>query len=108
MNPPKETPWINRILSAVFMISMGVSSYFINTTINSIKELETRVYTLEINSATVAGNRFTSGDFVQAKAVIDQQILTADKRIIVLEEQNKAIKSLLEEIKFDIKELKPK
>lgn len=105
-NTQPLNPTVQKIFSIIISIAIAVSGYFLNSTFNTMQDMENRIYTLEIDSAKTSGSRFTSSDFVDAKKVIDNQILAADKRIIILEEQNKAIRDLLNEIKLDLKELK--
>ena len=100
----KENPWINRGLSAVFAIGMAVSGYFLNGTMQKIQEIEKRVYTMELASATTNGNRFTSGDWTSAKTILDNERLQMDRRLIKLEESIPNIKDSLTEIKLMIKE----
>lgn len=98
----KENPWINRIISAVFAIGMAVSGYFLNETMGTIKEVENRVYSLEIKDATITGNRFTSSDWMTQKSLIDADKLATERRITKLEEAIPTIKESLIRIELAI------
>lgn len=110
MNTIEEKQLLYKILafvmSAVIAISIAVTGYFVNDNVNQINACTQEIQELKINAATVAGNRFTSSDFVRAKGIIDEQINSSFQRTLVLEEQYKSIKNIMTEIKNDVKELK--
>lgn len=102
----QENPWVNRVLSAIFVIGMSISSYFLSETMNQIKDIDSRVNKIEIYNATISGNKFTYSDWQQSKALLDQDRQALEKRTIVLEQNFLSVKELLTEIRLDIKELK--
>lgn len=102
----QENPWVNRIVSAIFVIGMTVSSYFLNETMNQIKDIDSRVNKIELHNAANAGTKFTYSDWQQSKALLDQDRQALERRTIVLEQNFLSVKELLTEIRLDIKELK--
>lgn len=101
-----ENPWVGRIVSGLFAVIMAVSSWFLSQTMNKMCELESRIYKIEINNATTAGNRFTAVDWQANKLLLDADRQQLEKRTIVLEQNFLSVRELLGEIKSDIKSLR--
>lgn len=97
---------ITFITSGVITIMLSISGWFIKENMNNIAECRKDITELKLNAERTAGNRFTSSDFVKAKEIIDQQQLTIDRRVTILEENTRSIKDLMIEIKADLKEIK--
>lgn len=96
------------ILTVVITVSVAVSSYFIKENINSIAECKKDIMELKLVDEKTKGSLFTTTDFIKAKDTIDQQQLLNDRRLTILEENFKQIKTILDEIKTDVKDLKQK
>ena len=106
MNPKTETGYLQKALSVVMSIGLAISGWFLTTAYGELNTLNNRVQAVELIQASTTANRFTSGDFVKAKEIIDQQQLAIDRRITILEENMKNIKDILAEIKADLKALR--
>jgi hypothetical protein len=98
--------WVLKIGGFIMSIAVAVSSYFLNSTMNKINELDKRVNSMELSNAAISGNRFTSNDWTTAKAIIDADRNAIDRRIVRLEENSVVIKDSLVEIKQILKETK--
>jgi len=96
---------ITFITSGVITIMLSISGWFIKENMNNIAECRKDIAELKLNAERTAGNRFTSSDFVKAKEIIDQQQLTVDRRVTILEENTRTIKDLIIEIRADVKEM---
>ena len=97
---------ITFITSGVITIMLSISAYYIKENSSSIAECRRDIATLKLNHAQTDSNRFTSGDFVKAKEIIDSQQLILDRRVTILEENTRTIKDWMLEIKSDLKEIK--
>lgn len=95
-----------RILSLLTAIGVAVSGWFLKDTYQKMDSMRTDIGALQIASARVEGSRFSSSDFVKAKEIIDAQIVSTDRRVLVLEESQKTIREYLQEIRTDLKEIK--
>lgn len=95
MTTQKENIWVNRWFNIIVTIAMGVSCYFLNETVTSIKSLDIRVSAIELNNASFNGNKFTAADWSIQRALIDADKLTTEKRITVLESTIPQIKESL-------------
>jgi hypothetical protein len=91
--------WTIRIGSFIMSIAIMVSSWFLNQAWTRITNVEKSVHALELNSATVSGNRFSSNDWIVAKSIIDGERMAMDRRIMRLEESLPVIKDSLIDIK---------
>ena len=96
--------WIVKIGGFMVSIAVMVSSYFLNSTMNKMNEMDNRISSLELAGATVSGNRFTSTDWATAKSVMDADRNAVERRLIKLEETSSTIKDSLLEIKSILKE----
>lgn len=103
-----ERGYLLKGLSLATSIGLAISSYFLADCYTRLGAVESNVINLRIDAATVSSNRFTSGDFVKAKSQIDEVQLQNERRILTLEEHNKSIQALLQEIRADVKELNSK
>lgn len=93
------TPWILRIGSFLMSVAIMVSSWFLNQAWNRINEIEKSVHKLEIETATTNGNRFTSSNWADAKAILDAEKLSLDRRVMRLEESIPVIRESLLELR---------
>ena len=96
------TTWIIKIGSFFMSIAIMVSSLFLNQAWNRISNVEDSVHELQIATATMQGNRFSSKDWTDAKTILDAERLAMDRRVIRLEESLPIIKDTLIEIKQKI------
>jgi hypothetical protein len=99
-----EKNWAVRILIGVMSISIAMSSWFLSECWNKISILENKVQSIEIACATVSSNRFTSGDWLTQKTLMDVDKIAAEKRIIRLEESIPVIKDSMLRIEIALKE----
>ena len=97
--------WVLRIFSLLMATGLATTSWFLNQAWDRINQNERDINELKITSATTSGNRFTSGDWMEAKRNLDSDRLALDRRIIRLEESIPTIKDTLLEIKQDVKAL---
>lgn len=95
--------WTIRIGSFVMSIAIMISSWFLTQAWDKISNVEKEVTKLQIVTATMEGNRFSSKDWSDAKSVLDGERLVLDRRIIRLEESIPVIKDSLIEIKQTLK-----
>lgn len=96
--------WILKIGGFIMSIAIMVSSWFLNQAMGRINDIEKSVKQLELTAATVAGSKFTAGDWATAKSVLDADRAVIDRRIVRLEENSVVIKDSLTEIKEILKE----
>ena len=106
MNLKEEKNYLQRILSILTSVGLAISGWFLTTAYNQLDQLNNRVQTIELKQAETSGNRFTSADWTNAKTIIDADRLALDKRLIVVEENNRQVREMLVEIKQDLKEIK--
>jgi len=98
----RETPntrWVIRIGTFTMSVAIMVSSWFLNQAWGRIGTIETSVHELQLTAASTSGNKFTSGDWVKSKTVLDTERLALDRRLIRVEETIPIIKESLEDIK---------
>lgn len=91
-----------KILCALIGIGLTISSYFLNTTMTRLEANEKNIQTLEITSATTAGNRFTSNDWITQKNLLDAEKMAMDRRIMRVEESLPFIRDSLGRIETSI------
>lgn len=96
--------WILKIGGFMVSIAVAVSSYFLNSTMNKMNEMDERINAIELSNATISGTKFTSNDWATQKAFIESDRNALDKRILKLEENSAVIKESLIEIKSILKE----
>ena len=94
--------WFDRLFPIAMAISIAASTWFLNQAWTKITTLEGKVQNIEVSMATTSGNRFTSGDWVTAKSLLDTERTSMDRRIIRLEESIPVIKDSLIEIKDNL------
>ena len=104
----KADSWVSRGLMILVSIVLAICSWFLTQAWDRISENEQAIHKLEVSDAETSGNRFTSGDWANAKAVLDSDRLSMDRRIIRLEESLPTIKDTLIEIKQTIQRLEEK
>lgn len=83
---------------------MTLSAWFLNQTWTKISILENKVQAIELSTAAITANRFTSGDWVTQKNLLDAERMSMDRRIIKLEETTVYIKDSLVRIENIITE----
>jgi len=93
-----QNMWVNRIGAFAMSIALMVSSWFLNQAWDRINTVEKDVDQLKLEQAATGGNRFTSGDWVANKALLDSDRLAMDRRIMRLEETFTATKDSLTRI----------
>lgn len=76
----------------VMLVIISIGAWFGREVWAGQKEIISRLNRMDVEQATVAANRFTSMDWVSAKASIDSQIGMNERRIFKLET---AIESIL-------------
>ncbi len=109
MAPPTKLetmPLILKIGGFMVSIAVAVSSYFLNSTMNKMNEMDKRINLIELNAATISGTKFTSSDWATQKAFLDADINTLDRKILKLEENGIFIKESLIDIKAILKNQK--
>jgi hypothetical protein len=99
----KNTAWFNRFFPIAMSISIAASSWFLNQAWTKISTLEQKVHAIEVSAASIAGNKFSSTEWVNAKAILDSERTLLDRRIVRLEESIPVIKDSLIEIKDQLK-----
>lgn len=115
MNPPSKTSesimlWAHRVLmpiltlliTAAISIMAWVGNQVWGEARSWMRELDGRVSTLEIKDAKMDASKFTTGDWAQAKARMDEDRANLDRRITRLEEAVPAIKETLMRIENKI------
>jgi hypothetical protein len=95
-----------KALSFLTSIGLAVASYFLTDTYQKMDSMRSDITELQIKAGKLEGSSFSSNDFIKAREVLDSQIVATDKRVIALEENNKAIKEILTEMKQDLKDIK--
>jgi hypothetical protein len=95
-----------KALSFLTSIGLAVASYFLTDTYQKMDSMRSDITELQIKAGKLEGSSFSSSDFIKAREVLDSQIVATDKRVIALEENNKAIKEILTEMKQDLKDIK--
>lgn len=105
--PYRETTsyWTNRVVSILLSISIAVTSFFLKTAWDRINEVEISVHRIELDTATNHGNRFTSTNWVESKAILDAERLALDRRVMRLEESLPVIKDSLIAIEKKVTEM---
>jgi hypothetical protein len=98
--------WIGKIGGFIMSIAIMTSTWFLNQATQRISNVENSIKTLELSNATIAGSKFTSTDWANAKSVLDADRNAIDRRIIRLEENSIVIKDALIEIKQILKDQK--
>ena len=105
--------WAHRvlmpILTALIAAVIGIMGYVGNQVWQEarvwMRLMDGRVDRLEIDGARTSGNRFTAGDWAQAKAAIDNDRANLDRRITRLEEAVPTIKETLLRIESKVDKL---
>lgn len=87
--------WASRIFAPLFVVIMFLSSFIMKDVLSSLSNIDERVVNLELRNAEVSGNRFTSGDWANHKALLDDRANALDRRVIRLEEAIPPIKDSL-------------
>jgi uncharacterized protein YdcH (DUF465 family) len=105
-NKIETMPLILKIGGFMISLAVMVSSYFLNSTMNKMNEMDRRITAIEMNAATISGTKFTTTDWATQKAFIESDRNALDKRILKLEENSAVIKESLMEIKSILKEQK--
>ena len=95
-----------KALSFLTSVGLAVSGYFLADTYQKMDKMRDDITDLQLHKERVESSRFSALDFIKAKDIIDSQIVSTDKRVLVLEESQKTIKEYLVEIKADLKEIK--
>lgn len=95
-----------KALSFLTSAGLAVASYFLTDTYQKMESMRDDITALQIKTEKIEGNQFSVNDFLKAREVIDSQIVSTDKRVLVLEESQKTIKEYLLDIRTDIKEMK--
>lgn len=95
-----------KILTFLTTIGLAVSGWFFNETFQRMNTMEQDIGELQIYAVKDEASKFSSSDFIKAKEIIDAQIVSTDKRVLIMEESNKAIKEHLLEIKEVLREIK--
>jgi hypothetical protein len=97
-----ENKWLTNILSIVCTIGLMISSFFLKECWDNLKTTQKDIQTLEITSATTAGNRFTSNDWIAQKNLLDAEKLAMDRRLMRVEESLPFIRDSLGRIEASI------
>ena len=97
--------WVLKIGGFIMSIALMVSSWFLNQAWNRIQTIENKVQQLELQGAATSGNRFTSIDWQTNKAILDNERLALDRRMIKQEEMSLIIKDSLMELKTNVNQL---
>ena len=105
LNKNDTLNWSLKIAGFIMSIAIMVSSWFLNQAWSRINDVEKTVHKLEIDSASVEGNKFTTTDWVKAKTLLDIERSDFDRRLIRLEESIPVIKDSLLSIKDSIKSI---
>lgn len=98
MIPPRpENVWINiHRLATIFMpILLGITGYFLTDVYGKMAVMDDRVRDLQVATASVNGNRFSSVDWTAAKTRLDEERALLDRRVTRLEEAIPRIDSAL-------------
>jgi len=95
-----------KALSFLTAVGLAVSGWFLKDTYAKMEAMRHDITELQISSEKINASRFSSMDFVKAKEIIDSQLVSTDRRVLVLEESQKTIKEYLSEIRSDIKAIK--
>lgn len=99
-SPRPESVWINihRIATIFMPLLLGITGYFLTDVYGKMAVMDDRVRDLQVASASINGNRFSSVDWNSAKQRIDEERAILDRRITRLEEAIPRIDSALQRI----------
>lgn len=93
------SPLVKHLFPIIMSMSITATSWFLNQAWSKISIVETKIQAIELKAAETGGNRFTSNNWVDAKAILDNERAALDRRIMRLEESLPVIKDTLIEIK---------
>lgn len=103
-----EKSWTLKILIGIMSISIAMSSWFLSECWSKITTLEGKVQSIELTEAThIAksdGTRFTSGDWMVQKNLLDSEKLLSEKRLVKVEESMTYNKEALIRIENTLKD----